>query len=105
MIIRPLLLYATAVWSNTTKSNYKKLEVVQNKALRMISKEKPNITNNKIRKILNVPKLQDVIYKQSKDFYEKQIIKVESLRHIISINHETAPFKIRYKLPHQIHIS
>lgn len=104
MIMRPILLYAAPVWSNTCKSNYKKLKVVQSKTLRMFSREEYHVTNKKIRDILKMSSLTEVIHERSKNFYEEQLPKIESLRAITSLNHQTAPFRIKYKLPHHIHM-
>lgn len=54
MMIRPILLYAAPIWSNTCKTNIQKLEAMQSKTLRMISKEMPNVTNDTIRNTLKI---------------------------------------------------
>lgn len=103
-LIRPILLYAAPVWSNTCESNYNKLEVVQNKILRMIASAKPNTTNSQIRQDLNMSSLKEEIHKQSKNFYDTQITKIDTLKNITSYNLENAPFRIKHKLPYHIHM-
>lgn len=102
-IIRPIILYAAPIWSNTCKTNYNKLEAVQSKILRMISGKYPNVSNKIIRNKLKMPTLKQEIQKHSKNFYEKQIPKVESLKNIV-INYENLAFKLRHKLPYHIHM-
>lgn len=54
MIIKPNMLYAAPVWINAWKTHIEPLEIVQNKVLRMISKESPRTSNLKIRKIFKL---------------------------------------------------
>lgn len=50
MIIKPILLYATSIWSNACNTSINKIITVQNKILGSISQAKPDETNESIRK-------------------------------------------------------
>lgn len=102
MLIRPVLLYAAPIWSNTYKSNIQKLEAEQSKILRMISKEMPNITNTFIRKKLNINSLYEEIEIRTKNFFQRQTKHIKEIKNIGDINAENAPFKIKYKMPNHI---
>ena len=102
IIIRPVLLYAAPIWSNTCKTNVKNLEIVQNKVLRMITAAEPGTSNLEIREELNVKEISILINEIATKFYKEQIKHLDILKDIGIYNHENAPFKIKYKLPHQI---
>ena len=86
------MLYAAPIWSNTCISNINKFEVIQNKVLKKFSKQYKDLRNIEIRKTLNMLRVKENIFKN------------DLLNDIVQYNHETAPFKIKYKLPHQIFI-
>lgn len=98
-------MYANPVWSNTCRTNIKKLETAQNKVLRQISNEKPNISNAKIREKLNATTLWETITDSTYTFYTTKVKDIDILKDVGIYNYETAPFKIKYKLPHQILIN
>lgn len=101
MIIRPIMTYAAPIWSNVSISK-KKLEVIQSKILRMIAMEPPGTTNVQIRKKFNIESLRDHIIKLTRNFYKNQVNHIDCIKDLGKMNHENAPFKIRYKLPHQV---
>ena len=57
MIVRPILLYAAPIWSNTLKGNLNSLEKVQNKFIRIIANAQRYESNVKICKKLNIYKI------------------------------------------------
>lgn len=102
VVIRPILLYACPIWGNTCKTNIKKLETIQNKILRIISKEHYLVSNLKIREKLNMTLLNDVIFANTNTFYKERIQHLKILDNVGTFTQETAPFQIKYKLPHQL---
>lgn len=70
----------------------------------MISRTKPNTTNIKIRQDLNMTTLKEEIHKQSQNFYQTQIPKINNLKNITAYNFDNAPFRIKHKLPNHIHM-
>lgn len=68
-LIRPCLTYSCPVWSNTSLSNYKNLQVIQNKALKC-SFNTPFLTNlSKLHNKLKFPTLFEYIVTLTKKFY------------------------------------
>ena len=104
MVIRPIMLYAAPIWSNTCNSNINKFEVIQNKVLKKFSEKYEDLQNVEIRKTLNMLTVKENIFKLAINFFKVNIKKNDLLNDIAQYNHETAPFKIKHKLPHQIFI-
>ena len=110
MVIKPVMLYAAPIWSNTTVTNVNKLETIQNKILRLIARVEPNTTNLEIRESLKMNILWEDIHSRTKDCYTIQIQHLEIL--IVSdvsiYNHENAPLKsyinylIKYLFPQKV---
>lgn len=68
-LVRPCLTYAAPVWSSTCKTNYTKLQVIQNKALKM-SYDTPFRTNlQKLHDKISLPLLDEFILKATRKFY------------------------------------
>lgn len=70
-VIRPILTYAAPVWSNTCAANYKKLQVVQNKCLRVIGNFSRSTSINVIHEKLNVEYIKDFIICLTQKFCAK----------------------------------
>ena len=104
MVIRPIMLYAAPIWSNTCNSNINKFEIIQNKVLKKFSEQYKDLRNVEIRKTLNILTVKENIFKLAINFFKVNIKKNDLLKDIAQYNHENAPFKIKYKLPHQIFI-
>ena len=96
------MLYAVPIWGNTCKSNINKLQVIQNKVLRMVAGVEWRTTNVSIRESLKITELLPVIIELTKKFYEEGKNDIELLKYVGKYTKETAPFKIKYKLPHQL---
>lgn len=94
VVIRPIILYATPIWSNTYNSNIKKLETIENKIF--------TVSNKTIREKLKVEPLREKIKEFTKNFYTEKIKHLEILNDVAIYNHSNAPFKIKHKLPRHI---
>lgn len=101
-IVKPVLLYACPIWSSTCKSNIEKLERIQNKILRMIEKAPQSMNNVKIRSKLGMTTLWETIHRFTYTFYNEKLQDIDILKTIGTYTQETAPFKIKYNLPHNI---
>lgn len=68
-LVRPCITYASPVWSSTCESNYRKLQTIQNKALK-ISYNTPFYINLKsLHSRILLPNIKDFILKQTKTLY------------------------------------
>lgn len=109
-LIRPCLTYACPVWSGTCKTNYTRLQVVQNKAVK-ISFNTPFCTNlTKLHNRIKLPTLSDFILKQTKRFYIHKTPSHEN--ELVSLIAQTRYHNLnyidrynRYRLPHHLILS
>lgn len=101
MIIRPTMLYAAPMWGSTYKTNINKLQIAQNKCLRMATDAKPGTRLLDIHQKLEIPTIKDEIDRIPKNCYEK-INELELLSEICKIKYNKALFKVIYKLPYHL---
>ena len=70
-MILPIMTYAAHIWANTSKTNMKKLQDVQNKSLRIITHCPWYIRNNDIHEDLHTSLVIDQIKQNAENFFEK----------------------------------
>ena len=98
MIIRPIMLYGSPIWGNTCKYNINKLQIIQNKCLRMATNANLGTKTADLHKKLNIPTISQVIYNTTKKFYADEL-NLDILSNSCKMRHSDAPFKMKYKLP------
>ena len=101
-IIKPVMLYATPILSNTCKSNIKKIQIIQNKILRAATNSDYRIRNCDIQKLTNIKDIHEEIYDRTYDFYKEQTKNLPILNNIGKITSQNTHFKLKYKLPHHL---
>ena len=101
-IIKPVMLYATPIWSNSCKSNIKKIQTIQNKILRAATNSDYHIRNFDIQKLTNIKDIHEEIYDRTYDFYKEQTKNLPILNNIGKITSQNTHFKLKYKLPHHL---
>lgn len=79
MCIRPILLYASPIWSDTSNTNYERLQRIPNECLRMARNAKPGLSIKEIHKQTGLPKIKDVVYRHTTNFYTTQIKNIDIL--------------------------
>ena len=67
-IIRPILLYACPVWLTTSKTNINKIQITQNKYLRIITNAPWFLSNNQLHSELNLNLIENQIAKITHNF-------------------------------------
>lgn len=67
-IIRPMLTYAAAVWGNCAKSHRKRLQVKQNKLLKMVHNLDPWYPTDDLHKLAGVDTIDASIEKATRTF-------------------------------------
>ncbi|GBL84370.1 RNA-directed DNA polymerase from mobile element jockey [Araneus ventricosus] len=67
--LRPILAYASPVWACTAKTHLHKLEVLENKTIRMITNARWYHRNNDLKIALNIPSLKEFILKLARKFF------------------------------------
>lgn len=70
-LIRPLITYACPVWLNTSKTNMKKLQALQNKILRIAINAPWYMRNSQIQKELSMEPLETYIRKIATHFFSE----------------------------------
>lgn len=103
-LIRPILTYACPVWSNTCKNNFNKLQVIQNKAVKIIYNT-PYYTNlKKLHTRYSIPTIKNHIITNTINYY-KNISREHNNKLIAKIgNYDkvTLNFKYKHKMPKHI---
>lgn len=69
-LIRPIITYAAPVWGYTCKTNIKKLQVLQNKMLRIATKAPPRTRTTHTHHVSNTPMLGEHIWQLAKNVYK-----------------------------------
>lgn len=98
--IRPILTYAGACFINSPKIHFKKLQVMENKCLRMALRLPYGTKNETLHKKAKIPTIKEFIEKNSEIFYKK----VENhdnplLKPLGSYIQSPLPFRLMHKLP------
>ncbi|KAL1137968.1 hypothetical protein AAG570_009663 [Ranatra chinensis] len=71
MLLRPILTYQSSVWGYTEKSKVNKLQVFQNKVLRMVAHAPRAIKRPVLHRDLDVPSIKNFIINLDARFYDK----------------------------------
>ena len=72
-LIRPVLTYACEVWNFTSQTNFNKLQVTQNKFLRLIGKFRMFTPINEIHEALNVDMIKKYVKNRTENYFDKII--------------------------------
>lgn len=99
MCIRPILMYASPIWSNTCITNYKKLQVVQNKCIGMILRAQPGSRIIYMHRDINLRSIRDKIKEVTLNFYTTQLNNISILSNVCKRVKNSYD---KHKLPHQL---
>lgn len=98
MLIRPVLTYAPAVWGGTAKSNMLKIQKIQNRVLKMITKAPRYTRMDRLHKELEIEPISEHIKKLSKDFYDRcKVSSYETIKNLGSYSFDPGIKKERPK--------
>lgn len=103
--VRPIITYASPVWSYASKSNIKKLQIVQNKYLRIAFKSMPRVRLRLLHERLQLDGIETTIRKQTEAFYTSMIsINTNNslLSNIGQYELHDFPFIYKHKMPKHI---
>jgi len=71
LLIRPILTYATPVWSNASNTNYRHLQTLQSKCLRVIGNYPKRNPIHFLHSSLNIEPIYEFIYRLSEKFFHQ----------------------------------
>ena len=77
--IRPILTYAAEAWAYILKQNMSRLQVVQNRALRIIRDYDYDVTIQQLHEDCDIPTLKQYIRQQARKFYNKTATNTNTL--------------------------
>lgn len=101
-VLFPIFMYASPVWSRISKCHINKLQILQNKILRVILNKKRRFPVADLHQEAEIPLIKDVLYERAQKFYGKQVKKIEETNHLGTLNPDNVPFRIKHKLLHNI---
>ena len=102
VIIRPLITYAAPIWNEAADTQLWKLQIVQNKILRRISRCNSKIKNLEVQRKYEIDEFKKYIFAMTKKFYENNIKILRMLESIHGYKKDSAPFKMKHKMPYHI---
>jgi hypothetical protein len=98
--IRPILTYACPVFANAAKTHIKKLQIAQNKSLRMVLSARFRTRIHILHKKTNIPPIKDFISKLTENFYSKSASSTNGLiSRLGDYSLRTLPPRLKHKLP------
>ena len=71
LFIRSVLTYAAPVWSNTSSYNYRRLQILQSKCLRVIGNFPRRNPIPRLHAALNAIPIRDFIYHLTANFFDR----------------------------------
>lgn len=95
-------MYSSPIFSSASKSNIKKLQVVQNKVLRLILNKSyiSRTTTQELHELGRLIYIEQLIDEETNKFYLYKCNQNSLTSNIAKIGPENAPFKIKHKLTH-----
>lgn len=99
MCILPIMLYVCPVWSNTCFSNYNRLQIIQNKILRMISNAQFDTRIREMHNQLYINYIHDIVKLHSIKFFNQKL-NLSILSNVCNAREINSYYK--YKLPQHI---
>ena len=97
--IRPILTYACPVFANTAKTHIKKLQIAQNKNLRMVLSAPYRTRTQLFHKRLKIPLITPFIAKLTESFYKKSAKSENRLVQRLGVYHNRSlPHYLKHKL-------
>ena len=98
--IRPILTYACPAFANAAKTHLQKLQVAQNKNLRMVLSAKYRTRIHLLHKRTNIPTVTEHITKLTDNFYKKSAFSVNRLVKRLGVySNRSLPPRLKHKLP------
>lgn len=103
LYIRPVLTYAGTVFQNCAKTHFNRLQVLQNKSLRMVLDQPYGTRNVDLHKEAKIPTILEFIEKNAKKFYETtSMVENPLVRQIGAYVDGGLPFRVKHRLPRTI---
>lgn len=96
-IIRPIFTYGCSVWYATSKTNLNKLQILQNKALRIITNAQWFVRNSQLHRETGIPTIEEYIRETAHKFYHN-INQCSGARHY-NIGNKSIHTRLKRKLP------
>ncbi|KAK2578997.1 hypothetical protein KPH14_012659 [Odynerus spinipes] len=100
MLIRPIIAYAAPVWCSMANTHMKKLQILQNKCLRMILSVNTYTPITYLHEEAEFEYISDCIKELAERFYQSQLQCNKILHSITSLRSYNLPFEYKYKLPY-----
>jgi len=100
-LLLPLITYAYPVWGNCSATHLKKIQIFQNKVLRIITNAPWFIRNENIHKDLQIVKIEDLIRTLSKKFHTSLLNSTGSLHYNLHI-HPPLQRRLKRDRPHDL---
>lgn len=98
--LRPILTYACPAFAHCAKTHLRKLQIVQNKALRMALNAPYRTHIEHLHKAAKMPMIDAFIQKITKNFYEKAELSTNPLiKRIGAIDRSSSFNKIKHRIP------
>lgn len=98
--IRPIMTYAGTIIANAAKTHFNRLQVMENKCLRMALSEPYGTRNSVLHDLAEIPTIHEFINDNAKNFYDKTERHPNPLLNTLgSYTQNPLPFRLLHKLP------
>lgn len=103
LYVRPVLTYAGTIFLNCAKMHLNRLQILQNKSLRMVLNKEYGTRNTDLHDEAKIPTILEFIKKNADKFYEITKLSDNPLANLIgSYVDEQPPFRVKHRLPRPI---
>lgn len=100
--IRPIVLYACPIYSSASKNNINKIQIFQNKILRIALRKRKRTRIKELHALANLQEVPDKISEFAHKFYLCTTKTNPLTKHISDLQNNNAPFRVKHKLSHNI---